>query len=107
MKSNLAKYNQVNTLGLINVLSMYLLIKFTTFGMYAVVITTSILNLVHFIDAPLYATYCLKLPYKTFYPTIMRHLLNTVILMLVAYGINFVWPIANNWIALLIKILFY
>lgn len=92
-------------LGFLNVIGMYLLISYTNLGMYAVVLTTVVLNMIHFIDTPLYSCYCLKLPYRTFYPTVLRHLFNTVVLLLVMHMLKGILPYANTWIGLCLKIL--
>ena len=44
-------------MGILNISGMYALIKYTDLGVYAVVLTTMVLNCVHFIDTPLYASY--------------------------------------------------
>lgn len=92
-------------LGLMNVASMYFLIKYTSLGMYAVVLTTMVLNMAHFFDTPLYSSYCLKLPYKTFYPTILLHLVNVAALMLVMLAAKSILPAAQTWLALALKAL--
>lgn len=91
-------------MGITNVVSMFLLIKFTSYGMYAVVLTTMVINFVHFFDTPLYSSYCLKISWKTFYPTILRHLFNCAILTGVLSLINRFLPTINSWRGLIIKI---
>ena len=48
-------------MGVANVISMILLLKWTSAGGYAVLLTTLVINGVHFFDAPLYAAHCLGL----------------------------------------------
>lgn len=91
------------TMGTVNVLSMYILIKYTSLGMYAVVLTTVILNCIHFIDTPIYSAYCLKIPYKSFYPTILLHFISLSVLSTVMLGINYLYPTAHTWCSLLVK----
>lgn len=58
--------------GFTNVLSMYLLLKFTDYGVYVVVLTTAIIvTLVHFIT-PVYSCFCLKIKMTTFILTIIK-----------------------------------
>ena len=94
-------------MGVLNVTGMYILIKYTELGVYAVVLTTMVLNFVHFVDTPLYASHCLNVKMKTFYPVIMLHLFNTAILLLWTSMINSIWPDVNSWITLLLKIIFF
>lgn len=94
-------------LGLINVVSMYFLIRFTGLGMYAVVMTTTVLNLVHFIDTPLYSAYCLRIKYGTFYPTILLHLFNVATTCGLMWLLNCIYPAVNNWIMMAVKIMVF
>ena len=94
-------------MGILNIAGMYILIKHTDLGVYAVVLTTMVLNCVHFIDTPLYASYCLKIEMKTFYPVIILHLLNTTILFLWTSLLNCFWPNVNSWSMLLAKIMLF
>lgn len=95
------------SMGFMNVISMYCLIKYTSLGAYAVVLTTMVLNFVHFIDTPIYSSYCLKVPYNTFYPTILRHLLNCAICTLSMFFISYLLPSVDSWRILILHILIY
>ena len=92
------------SMGLVNVVSEFLLIKYTNTDAYAVVITTMFLNLLHFVDTPLYSAHCLGIRWTTFYPVILQHLINC----LLVYGAMHVavrWlPAANTWLLLLGKL---
>lgn len=90
-------------MGSANVISMYFLIRFTHLGAYAVILTTLVINMVHFIDAPLYAAYCLRVPYATFYPAIFRHFVGTGAGLLTAVLIRNALPQARNWGILAVK----
>ena len=69
--------------GLLNVLGMYILIKYFNMGIYAVVLTTTVLTwIVNFIFNPLYVSYCLKIRLTTFYPTLFRHIISSVLLLI-------------------------
>lgn len=68
--------------GVLNVVFMYLLIKYTNLGAYAVVLTTMVLNYVHLVDTPLYSAYCLHVPLGTFYPVLGRHFLSFTLIAL-------------------------
>lgn len=94
-------------MGFLNITGMYVLIKDTELGAYAVVLTTMVLNCVHFIDTPLYASYCLNVRMKTFYPVIMRHLLNAVVLFGWTSLLNRIWLVVNSWALLFVKIVVF
>ena len=78
-------------MGIFNVISMYLLIKFTTTGGYAVLLTTCIINSLHLIDAPIYSAFCMGIKKTTFYPTIARIFSFFIIYVIIAEIINSVW----------------
>ena len=90
-------------MGCANVLSMYLLIRYAAMGGYAVLLTTLAVNCVHFIDTPLYAAWCLKLPLKTFYPVIVRHLFTAAAGISFAFFLETALPAAEGWGELLFK----
>lgn len=93
------------TMGILNVVSMYVLIRNTSLGAYAVVLTTMVLNFIHFIDTPIYSAYCLKLPLKTFYAPIINHLVNCLFNVLIMSLIGALLPVATNWLLLLFKVI--
>ena len=62
--------------GSINVFSMYMLLRFTQLGLYAVVLTTLvIMTFINLVTNPIYMTHCLNMPKGVFYPTIIRHII--------------------------------
>lgn len=87
-------------MGIANVISMYFLLKYTNAGVYAVVLTTMVINCVNFIDAPLYAAYCLKVRLSTFYPEIIRHLLSVLINVAMLLLLKNVLFVPRKWISL-------
>lgn len=94
-------------MGATNVISMIILIRTTSLGGYVVVLTTMFINFTHFFDTPVYAAYCLKLPLKTFFPEILRHLLNVGSLIAVMLVMNTFRIEINSWFLLLLKIILY
>jgi len=87
--------------GLMNVLGMYVLIEFFDAGIYAVVLTTTVLTwLVNFVFNPLYVSYCLKIRLTTFYPTLFRHIVSSVLLLAVFSIIRKIYY-PNSWIGLI------
>lgn len=62
--------------GVLNVLGMFLLIRYTDLGIYAVQWTTTVIMLsINFITNPIYMAHCLKTRWFEFYPTLFRHVL--------------------------------
>lgn len=94
-------------MGIVNIVSMYFLIKYTSYGDYAVVVTTMVINLIHFVDTPIYAAYCLQRPLKTFYPTILRHLVCVSILCIITTMLNLIYPSVTTWLSLGVKIFIF
>lgn len=93
--------------GLLNVVTMYLLITYTDIGAYAVVWTTSvIMSIINFVTNPLYMAYTLKLPWYTFYPNIIRIVVSCLVLSIVFRGLTILY-MPQSWITLIICILIY
>ena len=69
--------------GLMNVASMYLLIRYAGMGVYAVAWTTvAVMCFINFVTNPLYMAHCLHVPYGTFYPDILRNAVSCGVLTL-------------------------
>lgn len=88
--------------GFANVLGMYILIKHTNLGAYAVMWTTAIVMIVvNGITNPIYMSHCLKVKWTTFYGTLGRHLISCVLLTTVFWSIgNLLQP--SSWLGLII-----
>ena len=62
--------------GLLNVLCMIVLIRYTSFGIYSIVVTTAvIMNFIGFVTNPIYISNCLQVKKFTFYPEILLNVL--------------------------------
>lgn len=90
-------------MGALNVTSMYLLLKNTNLGSYAVVLTTAVINLIHLVDAPIYSSHCIRVKTRTFYPTIMKYIFTTIVVMVASIGIKLVLSPLTGIIWLIIK----
>jgi O-antigen/teichoic acid export membrane protein len=87
--------------GLLNVTSMYFLIKYTHLGIYCVVGTTSVLTwLVNFIFNPLYSSHCLNIPLLSFYPTLIRDFISCGIITFIGFLISRIYY-PDTWIGLI------
>lgn len=71
--------------GLCNVLGMYVLIRNTSLGVYAVAITTAVIMItINLVFNPLYAAWCLKIKARVIYKILLRDLASCII-MIVAF----------------------
>lgn len=88
--------------GLMNILGMYILIRFFDAGIYAVVLTTTVLAwLVNFVFNPLYVSHCLKIKLATFYPTLFRNIISGVLILVVFSAVSLIYY-PNSWIGLIV-----
>lgn len=102
LKNKLPCYVTIGS-GLLNVLGMYLLLSFTSMGIYSIVLTTSILAwLVYFIFTPLYTAHCLKVKWFTFYPTIIRVLIAGIGCTFICFAISHIYS-PTSWIGLILS----
>lgn len=89
--------------GLLNVIGMYFLIQYTSLSVYAVFITTAVIMLlIHGVSNPLYTAKCLDLPWHTFYPELLRHVLSCGI-MTVVFSIVSKAIVPRTWILFIIS----
>lgn len=94
------------TMGLANVFAMIALLKLTSLGGYAILLTTAILNLVHIIDTPIYAAYCLGIGWKTFYKPIKEHVIICFLCVLVGSVYSRLLGCVDTWLSLALAVLF-
>lgn len=93
--------------GVFNVIGMYVLIRYAGMGVYAVAWTTVVvMAVVNFITNPLYMAYVLKVPYRTFYPDILRNVLSCAALVLVFGGLSRLYT-PSSWLTLVLCGLVY
>lgn len=89
--------------GLLNVAGMYLLIRYTGLGVYAVVWTTVIIMmLINFITNPLYMAHVLEQPWWTFYPAILRNLVSCGVLVVVFKALSRLYT-PTSWLTLILS----
>ncbi len=93
--------------GFLNVLSMYVLIKYFHMGIYVVVTTTLVLQaFIHLIPHPLYMAHVLHQPWHTFYPNIIMSLLSGAAMCLVFKGLYCLYA-PTSWLTLIACALVY
>lgn len=89
--------------GLLNVLSMYILLSTTDLGNYAILWTSVVASaLIAFVSNPLYMAHVLHEPWWTFYPGILQNLLSCVIMVAVFKGLSLLYT-PSSWITLLLS----
>lgn len=90
--------------GVLNIFGMYILIKFFDLGIYAVVLTTTVLTwLVNFVFNPLYVSYCLQIKLTTFYPTLFRHIISSIVMVLLFSAVGRIYY-PYSWIGLIMVV---
>lgn len=88
--------------GLLNVLGMYVLIRHTGLGIYAVVLTTLILMWsLHLVVHPLYLAHVLEIPKWSFYPLIARSVLSCIIMTAVFKAMTTIY-MPSTWIQMIL-----
>ena len=88
--------------GLLNVASMYLLIKYAGMGVYAVAWTTvAVMSFINFVSNPIYMAHCLHVPTRTFYPDILRNALSCGVLTLLFHSFTLLY-IPESWLTLIL-----
>lgn len=91
--------------GLLNVVSMYFLLKYTNLGVYSIVITTAvIMTLINFIFTPIYAACSIKLHPVKFYKVLLRHLCSVILMVIMFKGITYIY-MPSGWLGLIFEAL--
>ena len=89
--------------GLLNVLGMYVLLKYTHVGIYSIVWTTvAAVMVIDFISNPLYMAHVLHEPWWIFYPSILRNLLSCAVMTGVFMVLSRLYT-PSNWISLIVS----
>lgn len=93
--------------GIFNVTGMFILIRYTSMGIYAVVWTTTVVMLViNFVTNPLYMSYVLKLPWGTFYPSLFRNFGSCIMIVIVFRLLSKIYT-PYTWFGLILCALLY
>ncbi|MFP7156265.1 oligosaccharide flippase family protein [Priestia aryabhattai] len=92
--------------GILNLILILLLLQMTGLGLYAVVLTTAFLNIVvQLIIIPILACYYLKLSYFTFYPVILKSVLNCFALSIIFMFVSKLYIQIDSWFGLIVWII--
>ena len=89
--------------GIFNVVSMYVLIKYTSLGVYAIVITTAVIMItINLLFNPIYASRCMKVEVKIIYKFLLCDFLSFGFILVCFITIErFLNP--ESWIGLIIS----
>jgi O-antigen/teichoic acid export membrane protein len=88
--------------GFFNIAGMYILLRFTNLGAYAVVLTTVVVMFsINLIFNPLYASYCIGIRPSRMYGVILRHMTSAAVMTFV-FCLLAVWIRPSGWIGLLL-----
>lgn len=84
--------------GVLNVVGMAVLIKYSPLGIFSIVLTTTIIMLfINLVTNPLYMTHCLRIRWFTFYPSLIKTVISCIAMSFVFILIkNLLNP--NTWI---------
>lgn len=92
--------------GILNVIGMYVLLRYTNLGLYAVVGTTTALGFITFlVFTPLYSSHCLEIKWSVFYPCILR-VLGAAAIITIVLRLLFLNIMPSTWFGLIISALF-
>lgn len=81
----------------------FLCLKFTDLGIYAIVGISSIFGMIRNLTfTPIYAAKCLDKPFWTFYPVILKNLLNIVVLITIYSAVRYLLPV-ESWSNLIVN----
>ena len=92
--------------GFVTIFIVFLFVKFTDYGIYAVAGTSIILAaIINFTFVPIYvAKYCLNLKWYAFYPLIFRYIITNFVLILVVYFTVKPFFVVSNWTNIIISV---
>lgn len=91
--------------GVCNVTGMFFLLKYTSLGAYAIVITTAVvMNFINLVTNPLYMCHCLKVKKCTFYPEILKNIFCCAAAVLTMGLLDCVFPTGEGWGSFLLHV---
>lgn len=92
--------------GLLNVVSMYLLLKYTNLGVYAILLTTAVIMcFINLIFNPIYLSYSLGVKRTTFFTGVIRNVASIAICYGIVMFISKLLPPSISWKLLIVNAL--
>jgi O-antigen/teichoic acid export membrane protein len=87
------------SIGLINLLCIFLIINYTSFGIYGVSLVNSIVGTIFNLTfTPLYSAKLLNLKWNTFYSAIMKSILSFIIITLFSFAFKSFFEVSNFYV---------
>lgn len=84
--------------GIGNIVAMILLVKYTTLGIFSILITTLVLTMIFYgVFIPVYPCKNLKIPYGTFYGPVVKMVVASSLMLLIIVPIHSIASI-NSWV---------
>lgn len=89
--------------GLLSFVSTFICLKYTSLGVYAIVGVSSLWGILrNLFFTPIYAAHCLRVNKYSFYPVILKNLLNILLLIFLFFSYKYFFPI-HSWSDLLMN----
>lgn len=89
--------------GVLSAGATFLCLKFTDWGVYAIVGVSSVFGVIrNLLFTPIYAAHCLKQPKLSFYPIILKNLLNIALLIVLFQAVRTLLPV-HSWGMLIVN----
>lgn len=89
--------------GVINVAIVFMLIKTTTLGVYAIAgVSTALAFIRNLVFTAPYGAKYLGLKWSTFFPEITKSIMSFMVLIIIGYGVNYIINV-NSWFTLFIS----
>jgi O-antigen/teichoic acid export membrane protein len=86
-----------------NVALVLILLNMTSLGIYAVAGVSKVTGILgNLIFIPIYASWCLKVKWNTFYPIIFRYMGTTVIMLAAFWGIRTLYRVPITWVTFIV-----
>lgn len=90
-------------ISVLDVIIVFLLLKFTDLGVYAVAGTSTLVGMIaNFVFVPMYSAYCLKEKKTIFYGVIFRYMLTTVFIIFINFAVKLLIGNISSWLCLII-----
>ena len=91
--------------GIANITCMYFLLRYTNTGAYAVLLTTAVvMTFINTVTNPIYMSISLKVPKRTFYPSIIRNIVACLVSTLVLCMITSRMTVYVGWGRLILRV---
>lgn len=88
--------------GVLNVVGMFVLVRYTNMGIYSIVITTTVITTItSMITNPPYMAHCLKVKWYTFYPILLTNIGGSLFMTALFYLITKLWT-PTSWLGLIV-----